>query len=593
MHDFRGNAMFDLIVRGGTVIDGTGAAGFRADVGITGGVIVAVEPTLVGEARDEIDGSGCLVTPGFVDIHTHYDGQVSWDTLLEPSSNHGVTTVVIGNCGVGFAPVRPGSEAWLVQLMEGVEDIPGTALHEGIDWQWETFPEYLDSIDARRYAVDIAAYVPHGAVRGYVMGERGARNEPATPEDITEMARIVREARLAGAVGFSTSRTMGHKARDGEPVPGTFADLDELNAIADALISAGGGIFEVAPEVFPGDPTAPTQGLMDELQWMGDLALRSDLKVSYLLLQYATMPTLYRDALEYSTEINARGGYLRPQIAARPFGMMVGWAGYHPFLKRPTFQRLAAEHAGDHDALIAALRAATTREAILAEADGEIDPKVPFDGMGPLLGSALATVYAMGDEVDYEPTPDRAVAAIAEARGVDPLACAYDLLMEHDGEAFLMFPLLNYVDGNHDVIYEMLTNPIAINGLADGGAHVRMICDASIPTYLLTHWARDRTRGPKLSVEESVRLQTSATAQVIGLEDRGVIAPGKRADLNVIDFERLRIGAPRVVTDLPAGGTRLLQDAEGYVATIVGGEVTRREGADTGARPGRLVRASS
>ena len=581
--------MFDLIIRGGTVIDGTGGAARLADVAITNGRIVHVATTIVGEAAEEIDAAGKLVTPGFIDIHTHYDGQISWDTLLEPSSAHGVTTVVVGNCGVGFAPVRPGREEWLVQLMEGVEDIPGTALHEGISWEWETFPEYLDAIDARNYSMDIAAYVPHGAVRGYVMGDRGARNEDATEQDIAEMAQIVLDARKAGAVGFSTSRTMGHKAKDGQPVPGTFANATELNALADALVAGGGGLFEVAPEVLPDGGDQPTMGMTEELQWMGDLAMRTNLKVTYLLLQYATMPNTWKEALEYSTEILAKGGYLRPQIAARPFGMMIGWSGYHPFTKRPTFIELAARLSLTD--LKVELAKPEIRVQILSETDVPVDASVQFDGLGPRLGMIPHLIYAMGDNVDYEPTPEMSVHALATKAGLSSAEMAYDLLNENGGNAFLMFPTLNYVEENHDVIHEMLTHPAAINGLSDGGAHVRMICDASIPTYLLTHWARDRTRGPRISVEEAVRLQTTATAEVLGLTDRGSITEGMRADINVIDFENLRLLAPHAENDLPAGGRRLLQSAEGYVATIVNGTITRRNGADTGERPGRLVRA--
>ncbi len=581
--------MFDLLIRGGTVVDGTGAPARVADVAVTNGRIVQVAATIVGEAAEEIDATGKLVTPGFIDIHTHYDGQISWDTLLEPSSGHGVTTVVVGNCGVGFAPVRPGREEWLVQLMEGVEDIPGTALHEGINWEWETFPEYLDAIDSRNYSMDIAAYVPHGAVRGYVMGDRGARNEDATPQDIAEMAAIVREAREAGAVGFSTSRTMGHKAKDGQPVPGTFASSEELNALADALIAGGGGIFELAPGVLPDGAGQPTMGMTEELQWMGDLALRTDLKVTYLLLQYATMPDTWKEALDYSSMIMDKGGYLRPQVAARPFGMMVCWAGYHPFAKRPTFISLAASLSLAE--LRTELAKPSVRAQILSEADEPVNTAVQFDGLATALGMIPHLVYAMGDSVDYEPTPAMSVKALAEAAGVSTFEMAYDLLNENGGTASLMFPTLNYVGENHDVIYEMLTHPAAINGLSDGGAHVRMICDASIPTYLLTHWARDRERGPKLSIEEAVRIQTTATAEVIGLSDRGQVAEGMRADINVIDFKNLRLNAPRAENDLPAGGRRLLQSADGYVATIVNGAVTRRNGVDTGARPGRLVRA--
>jgi N-acyl-D-amino-acid deacylase len=554
--------MFDLLIRGGTVVDGTGAPARVADVAVTNGRIVKVASTIVGEAAEEIDATGKLVTPGFIDIHTHYDGQISWDTLLEPSSGHGVTTVVVGNCGVGFAPVRPGREEWLVQLMEGVEDIPGTALHEGINWEWETFPEYLDAIDSRNYSMDIAAYVPHGAVRGYVMGDRGARNEDATPQDIAEMAAIVREAREAGAVGFSTSRTMGHKAKDGQPV---------------------------APEVLPDGAGQPTMGMTEELQWMGDLALRTDLKVTYLLLQYATMPDTWKQALDYSSMIMDKGGYLRPQVAARPFGMMVCWAGYHPFAKRPTFISLAASLSLAE--LRTELAKPSVRAQILSEPDEPVNTAVQFDGLATALGMIPHLVYAMGDNVDYEPTPAMSVKALAEAAGVSTFEMAYDLLNENGGTASLMFPTLNYVGENHDVIYEMLTHPSAINGLSDGGAHVRMICDASIPTYLLTHWARDRERGPKLSIEEAVRIQTTATAEVIGLSDRGQVAEGMRADINVIDFKNLRLNAPHAENDLPAGGRRLLQSADGYVATIVNGAVTRRNGVDTGARPGRLVRA--
>jgi N-acyl-D-aspartate/D-glutamate deacylase len=496
---------------------------------------------------------------------------------------------VVGNCGVGFAPVRPGKEEWLVQLMEGVEDIPGTALHEGINWEWETFPEYLDAIDKRRYAVDVAAYVPHGAVRGYVMGDRGARNEDATAEDLAEMARIVREAREAGAVGFSTSRTMGHRAKDGEPVPGTFASSDELNALADALVAGGGGIFEVAPEVLPDGGDQPTMGMTEELEWMGNLALRTNLKVTYLLLQYMTMPDAWKQALSHSQEVMNKGGYLRPQVAARPFGMMVNWAGYHPFLKRPTFVELAATLSLDD--MRRELARPDVKAKILSETDGPIDASIQFDGLGPRLGMIPHLIYAMGDNVDYEPTPDMSVKALAEKNGVTTDEMAYDLLNKDNGCASLMFPTLNYVGENHDVIYEMLTHPTAINGLSDGGAHVRMICDASIPTYLLTHWARDRARGPKLSVEEAVRLQTTATADVMGLSDRGRIAPGLRADINIIDFDKLELHAPQAVNDLPAGGRRLVQSASGYVATIVNGVITRRDGADTGQRPGRLVRA--
>jgi N-acyl-D-aspartate/D-glutamate deacylase len=577
--------MFDLIIRGGTVVDGTGRDRLVADVAVEGGRIVEIAPGIDAAAATEIDATGQIVTPGFVDVHTHYDGQATWDELLDPTSGHGVTTVVMGNCGVGFAPVRPGSEEWLVQLMEGVEDIPGTALHEGITWGWESFPEYLDALAARHYSIDIAAYVGHGPVRAYVMGERGARNEVATADDIAAMGRIVREAIESGAVGFSSSRTLNHKARDGEPVPGTFAAMDELDGIADAVVAAGGGLFEVAPQGLEFD--APV--FMSEVEWMSRLTRRTGLPVTFAMLQNELNPDSWREALDIVDVTNAAGASLRPQIAARPFGMMLGWAGYHFFSKRPTYVELAARL--PHDELVARLQRADVRAAILAEPDLAPDPTKQFDGIGAFLTGMLDKIYAMGTPPDYEPTADRTVTALAAASGVDALGLAYDLMNDDGGRAFLMLPFFNYVGGSQDAIYEMLRHPATVSGLSDGGAHCRMICDASIPTYVLTHWGRGRTRGPRLSLEEAVKLQTKDTADLVGFDDRGSVEVGKRADLNVIDIDRLTLGFPRAADDLPAGGRRLLQDAVGYTATIVAGQVTRRDGADTGARPGRLVRS--
>jgi N-acyl-D-amino-acid deacylase len=577
--------VFDLIVRGGVVVDGTGAPRRVADIAIRDGRIVEVAPVIDGDAAETIDASGLVVTPGFVDIHTHYDGQATWDELLEPTSGHGVTTVVMGNCGVGFAPVRPGQEEWLVQLMEGVEDIPGTALHEGITWGWESFPEYLDALGSRRYSMDIAAYVGHGPVRAYVMGERGARNEPATPEDIAEMGRLVSEAIAAGAIGFSTSRTLNHRARDGEPVPGTFAAMDELDGIADAMVSAGHGVFEVAPQGLEFDGPV----FLSEVEWMSRLAARTGLPVTFAMLQGALSPDAWRDALDVVERTNAAGGILRPQVAARPFGMMLGWDGYHFFSKRPTYMELAGRLGRDE--LVAELLTPEVQTAILAETDVPADPAQQFDGIGEFLQGMLDSIYAMGSPPDYEPPPDRTVVAIAGAEGVDPLTKAYELMCEDGGRAFLMLPFFNFVGGTQDAIHDMLVHPATVSGLSDGGAHCRMICDASIPTYLLTHWARDRTRGPRLDLEQVVKMQTADTAELVGMTDRGTIEVGRRADLNLIDLDRLELGFPRAVDDLPAGGRRLLQEATGYVATVVAGVVTRRDGADTGARPGRLVRS--
>jgi N-acyl-D-amino-acid deacylase len=579
----------DLVIRGGTVVDGTGADRFPADVAVKDGVIVEVRRGggIEGEAAETLDATGLVVAPGFVDIHTHYDGQVTWDEVLDPSAGHGVTTVVTGNCGVGFAPVRPGAEDWLISLMEGVEDIPGTALHEGITWGWETFPEFLDVLDRRRLAVDVGTQIAHGPLRAYVMGRRGAANEPATPEDIDAMAAMVREAVEAGALGFSTSRTLAHRAMDGEPVPGTFAAEDELLGLGRAVAAGGQAVFELAPMGSAGeDIVAPHQ----EIQWMKRLAGETGVPVSFSLIQIDPAPTLWRELMDESLKATEQGAPIYPQIAARPFGMMIGFPNYHAFSKRPTYRALADRLPPEE--LAEQLAEPDVRDAILREDDLPPDPSVLFDSMNTFVQMSLDRLYVLGDPPDYEPTPDRTVAEIAAARGEDPLRTLYELLLEHDATQFLMLPFFNYADGNHDAIRDMLTHPAGVSGLSDGGAHCRMICDASYPTFLLTHWARDRSRGPKLSLEYVVRKQTADTAALFGLGDRGVVATGKKADLNVIDLDGLVLERPRPARDLPAGGLRLLQGARGYVATVVSGEVTRRHGEDTGARPGRLVRGA-
>ncbi len=580
--------MHELIIANGTIVDGTGTAPFRADIAINNGLITEVDTSGrgLGEAIETLDATGLIVTPGFVDIHTHYDGQATWDTLLEPSSGHGVTTVVAGNCGVGFAPVRPGREDWLVQLMEGVEDIPGTALSEGISWGWESFPEYLDVLDARQYSMDIAAYIGHGPLRAYVMGDRGARNEPATEADIAEMRRLVAEAIRAGAIGFSSSRTLNHKARDGEPVPGTFAAHDELHGLADGVVDGGGGLFEVAPQGLEFEHEV----FLAEVDLLSEIALRTKLPVTFAMLQNDLNPDSWRAALAKVDATNLAGGNMRPQIAARPFGMMIGWATNNPFTKRPTLVDLISRLSGD--ALRAELATPEVRSAVLAEADLPADPAIQFDGLGPFFQMMLGKIYAMGDTPNYEPAADQTVTAIAATRCVTPLEAAYDLLNESNGNAFLMLPFFNYVGGTQDAIHEMLSHPATVSGLSDGGAHCRMICDASIPTYLISHWVRDRV-GAKITLEQAVKYQTHDTAAVAGFHDRGTLKVGMRADINVIDFDAIGLEYPIAVDDLPAGGRRLMQHATGYVATIVHGEITRRNGVDTGARPGRLIRSGS
>jgi N-acyl-D-aspartate/D-glutamate deacylase len=571
--------MHELVIRGGTVVDGTGGPARTADVAVDGGVITEVGDLRGTAAEHEIDADGLLVTPGVVDVHTHYDGQVTWDPLLTPSSWHGVTTLVMGNCGVGFAPVRPGSEAWLIQLMEGVEDIPGTALAEGITWGWESFPEYLDVLERLPRVVDVGTQVPHGAVRAYVMGERGARNEPATPEDIAEMARIVKEGIAAGALGFSTSRTIMHRAVDGEPVPGTFAAEDELFGIGAALGELGAGVFELAPAGVMGeDMDAPDK----EVAWMRRLAAAIRRPVSFALLQHNQAPEQWRDLLKFAEEANAEGADLRPQVAGRPLNMLVGWQTFHPFKERPTYARVADLPLAER---IVELRKPEVKAAILAEKPAQLE------GIMQFVLTSLDRIYPMGEPPVYEPGPESSVAAIARREQRDDEDVLYDLMLRHDGRELLMMALLGYSHGNLDAIKDMLVHPQTALGLSDGGAHCGVICDASTPTTILTHFVRDRA-GERIPVEAAVRKMTADTARLYGLSDRGVLAPGMKGDLNVIDLDHLNLRLPELVFDLPGGARRLVQRAEGYVATVVSGEVTFRDGEETGARPGRLVRGA-
>jgi N-acyl-D-amino-acid deacylase len=579
--------MYDLKIVNGDVVDGTGSPRRRVDIAVKDGRIVRVGEGLTGDAVETIDATGTIVTPGFVDCHTHYDGQVTWDEALEPSACHGVTTIVMGNCGVGFAPVVPGREDWLIQLMEGVEDIPGTALSEGMTWGWESFPEYLDALAERRFGIDVATQIAHGPLRAYVMGDAGANNKPASATDIGAMARLVREALEAGAVGFSTSRTTGHRAMSGEPVPGTFAAEAELFGIAREMAKVGRAVFELAPAGIAGeDLLAPGR----EIDWMRRLSIDTGLPVSFGMLQFDQAPTMWRELLAESLRARDEGAELYPQVAGRAFGMMVGWQTRHAFSGRASYKQLEAS-TESFASLVAALRDPANRARILADVDPPTRA-VPFDGTRRLVQTSLHKLFPVEGSVDYEPTSDRSVLARATALGLDPLAHLYDLMCADDGHALFLLPLFGYADGNLDSVREMLTHPTSVSGLGDGGAHCRLICDASIPTFMLTHWARDRTRGEQLPLEWVVRKQTRDPAELFGLSDRGVIAPGKRADLNVIDHRNLRLHAPRMAHDLPAGGGRLLQDASGYVATIVDGVIVRRDDAPTGARPGRLVRAA-
>ncbi|MGH0032178.1 MAG: N-acyl-D-amino-acid deacylase family protein [Myxococcota bacterium] len=573
--------MHDLVLEGGTVVDGTGAEPREADVAVDGERIAAVGGN-PGPARERIDARGRLVTPGWVDIHTHYDGQATWDPLLAPSCWHGVTTLVMGNCGVGFAPVRPGREDYLIGLMEGVEDIPGTALSEGLEWGWETFPEYLDVLERLPHALDVGTQVAHGPVRTYVMGERGARNEPATAEDVAAMAAIVREAILAGALGFSTSRTIVHRAVDGEPVPGTFAAEDELFGIGRVLGELGRGLFELAPAGVMGEDLAAAD---KEVAWMRRLSREIRRPVTFALTQHDVDSDQWRRVLELCDAAAAEGSVLRPQVASRPGTLLIGHQTFHPFSFRPSYKALAELPL---DERVAELRRPEVRARILEEKSEDVDPRIAV--ITALIENGLHKIFPLGDPPDYEPPPEASIRAVAERRGRDPFEVLYDAMLELDGRQLLMLTLIGYSDGDLEAVRAMLENEHSAFGLGDGGAHCGAICDASMTTSLVAHWARDRTRGPRLPLPWVVKKMTKDTAELYGLHDRGVVAPGRKADLNVIDFDRLQLALPELVNDLPAGARRLVQKARGYDATIVSGQVTLREGEHTGALPGRLVR---
>ncbi len=571
----------DLIIKGGTLVDGTGAAARTADVAVDAGRITEVGRVKGGATRT-IDADGLLVTPGWVDVHTHYDGQATWDSELAPSSWHGVTTLVMGNCGVGFAPVAADRHDWLIGLMEGVEDIPGTALAEGIEWEWESFPEYLDALERRRWTVDVGTQVPHGAVRAYVMGERGARNEAATADDIEAMRAIVLEALRAGALGFSTSRTTGHRAIDGELVPGTYAAEDELFGIGSALGEAGAGVFELAPLGSAGEML---QDAWTEVDWMRRLSAEIGRPVSYVLLQHEDDPELWRKQLAASLDACAEGAQLFPQIAGRPTGILSGHHTTLSFFKDvPAYIELRAR-CSSADELAVALADPEVRASILSWTPSSA-------AEAKAMEKAYDRTFVLGDPPDYEPAPEHSLAGLAAARGVSPLAVAYDELARDGGQGLLYIPILNYATGDLDHVRDMMLHPQGLIGLADGGAHTGTICDASMPTFMLTHWTRDRTRGERLPLEYVVRKQTHDTARLYGLSDRGTLEPGARGDVNLIDYEDLSLGAPFVQTDLPAGGRRLLQRASGYVATIKAGTVTFAHGEATGELPGRLVRGA-
>ena len=583
--------MHDCLIKDATIVDGTGASPRNGDIAIAGGKIAAVGK-VDGLAKETIDAAGAYATPGWVDVHTHYDGQVSWDDQLNPSFSHGVTSIVMGNCGVGFAPCPPGGERRMVELMEGVEDIPGTALHEGIEWgNWETFPEYIDYLAGRAFSLDVGTQVPHSAVRNYVMGERALRHEDATDEDLAAMGRIVQEGLQAGALGFSTSRTVGHRSVSGEPIPGTFAEKAELLAIGRAMQAVGLGVFQAVPAGVVGDIAGPEKWTTEqEVALFAEVARASGRRCTFTLVQNGNRPEQWRNCLKIVEEANASGLSIRPQVASRPIGFVTSLRSYHMFQRRETYLKLADLPFAER---LAQMRKPEVKAAILKDRDVPPDQLGVMANVYGLLAMAAPAMFPIEMPINYEPEPAGSMGALAAAAGQDIAEYTYDYLTGGDGDRFAILLGANFADGTFSVIEEMLQHPHTTIGLSDAGAHVNLIFDAVAPTYQLTHWVRDRSRGPRLPIELIVHKQTQRNAELFGLHDRGSLEVGKRADLNLFDLQRLQLGRLEVHDDLPAGGSRILQSAQGYLNTFVAGVKTRQNDQDTGARPGRVIRGTA
>ena len=567
--------MLDLIIKNGDIVDGTGSKAFKGDLGILNGTIVKIGE-ISDEAKNIIDASGSHVIPGFVDIHTHYDGQVTWSEELTPSSNHGVTTAVMGNCGVGFAPCRPEDKERLISLMEGVEDIPHPVLSEGLPWNWETFPEYLDSLSERQYDIDFAAQVPHGPLRVYVMGDRGANRETATPEDIEKMADLTSEAVKAGALGFSTSRTLNHQTAEGQPTPTLTAELDEMVGIAKGVQAAGSGVMQVVTDF---------KGNDNEFELLKEMAKQSGRPLSVSVAQHHRVTDGWRNILQTIERANSEGVKLAAQVCGRPIGVLFGLElTNNPFSAHPSFIEIKDLPL---DEKLFKLRDEQFRERLLAEA-----PQVENN---PFLRQAHARyhdMYVMQENPDYEPPPSESIASQAMELGLNPLELCLDIMTRGEGKDMIYYAFLNYGESSLDPAKEMMEHPNTILGLGDGGAHCGSICDGSFTTHMLTHWTRDRKRGEKLELPWVIKAHCRDTAKAVGLNDRGILAPGYRADINIVDLKKMQLRKPEVHFDLPAGGRRLMQYADGYVATIVNGVPIYLDGESTGARPGRLVRGS-
>jgi N-acyl-D-amino-acid deacylase len=576
--------MIDLLIRGGRIVDGSGAPPRTGDVGIDGDRIVEVGGRSSARARRILEADGALVTPGFVDIHTHYDAQVHWDPLVSPSSEHGVTTVVVGNCGLGLAPVRPQDRATLQALLGGVEDIPQRSLEAGLHWSWQGYAEYLAAIDAMPRSIDVGALVGHAALRLHAMGPERAYRDAARPDEIAEMRRLLAEALDAGALGFSTSRSRLDRDFEGRPTPSSFAEDRETEALADVLTARGRGLVELA---FRGSAGDEPERFESELAFMRALAAATRRPVTFGLAQLDAIPDLWRTAHAVAAHARAAGLELRPQTLGRMQSVLVGFEAVHPFAHRPTYRALAALPLAER---VRKLRDPAIRARILAEPSGPPSADDPFSA---LFGYEPERIFRLEAVPDYEPGPEKSLAAHARSRGLEPLPLLYDLLLEDEGRRLLLYPVANYHGGDHAVAHAMLAHPASLVGLSDGGAHSGLICDAGLSTFLLTHWVRDRTRGPRFPVEWIVHRLTGEPAALFGLGDRGLLRPGMRADVNVVDPAALVLESPRVAHDLPAGARRLIQGARGYRATFVAGVQTRADGADTGARPGRLATPSA
>jgi len=565
--------MYDLIIKNGTVYDGTGGKPFFADVAIKGNKIVAIGE-LEGSSKEIIDAKGKIVAPGFVDIHTHYDGQVTWDPYLRPSTYHGVTTVVMGNCGVGFSPCKPEERDWLISLMEGVEDIPGTALHEGIDWQWESFPEYLDTLEKKPLAIDVGTQIPHGAVRAYVMGQRGIDREEASQKEIEQMSQIVKEAIEAGAFGFSTSRTEKHKDSSGALTPSITAHKNELITIAKSLGETKSGVLQGISDFYDFET---------EFNIFKEMSVSSGRPISITVEQMDQRPDWWHQLLDGIEEAQDEGINMYGQVPPRATGINMGLtATLNPFTFYPSFYELSKKSLEEK---VAIMKDPAFKEKLLSE-----DPVSIGSPLVDEITQSFNKMFRLGEPANYEPEPDASFEAIAKKQNISPQEVAYDCLLEKEGRALIYHPLFNYLPGNLDYVERMLNHPYSISGLGDAGAHCGAISDASFPTTLIQHWGRDRKRGKKIPLEKLISMQTLETSRLLGITDRGVLKEGYKADINVIDFENLTLHEPEVLNDLPAGGRRLVQRASGYEYTIVSGQIAFKDGESTGALNGRLIR---